>query len=261
MRLVFFLFLGVVAAIGWLYVFFISDAFQVKAIEIAAGKGMDPLRVKREVYEAIDVRTRPFWQPARHSLFLNVEELESVLTERLSAERVTIEKPSINILRLMVEERVKRFILHTPTRYVWLDKMGVVLSELTNQEQKDAEARLSLKRMSNLTDPPIIAYDDRLVPVVIGQVVQVPQATVWLAISLQLQKQGIGYREVEPPQDASTTKLVVKTAQGYDAWFDTSQDTLETQIEAFKAFQQQKPKDVQVKEYVDVRVPNRIYVK
>lgn len=260
-RLVFFLFLSVVAVIGWLYVFFISEAFRVRAIEVVSGKGIDPLQIKREVYEVIDTRPHPFWLPVRHSLFLKVEELELILTERLAAERVTIDKLSTNILRLTVQERVRRFILHTPHQYFWIDKAGVVLGELSNQEKKDVDIRLAAKRPLTPTDPPIIFYDPDVVPLVIDQGIPDPQISSWLAISLQMQKQGVNYREIEPSQDTSSTKLVVKTAQGYEAWFDASLDTLEMQIEAFKAFQEQKPKDLQVKEYVDVRIPNRVYVR
>lgn len=259
-RVAFFIFLAIVAVIGWLYVFFISDAFHINDIEVAGAKGIDATFVKREVYDAIDLRPRPFWEPARHTLFLTAAQLEPILTEKLGVEHLMIEKPRLNVLRLIVQERVRRLILHTPTTYFWLDGRGMVLAELTSTEQHDAEARLARKRISTPTDVPIVRYE-MLEPIVVDQAIQDPQISRWLAISLQLQKQGIGYLEIQPPGTPSSTRLVVITAQGYEAWFDTSQDTLETQIEAFKAFQQQKPKDLQVKEYVDARIPQRIYVK
>jgi hypothetical protein len=259
MRLAFFIFLGIVSVIGWLYLFFISDLFQVKGIEVA-GKGIDPVEVKREVYEVLDGRPRPFWQPARHSFFLQPEQIESLLTERLSAEHVTVDKRGFNILRLMIQARVRRFVLHTSTQDFWMDGRGFILSEPTLQEQKEIFDRLARKRPSAFTDPPIFSYPRLQVSSSTAGVID-PQIGRWLAAAFQLQKQGLSYLEIQPPQDASSTKLVVKTAQGYEAWFDGYTDTLEMQIEAFKAFQQQKPKNLQIKEYVDVRIPNKVYVK
>lgn len=260
-RFAFFVFFAFVAVIGWLYVFFISEAFQVKDIEVIGVKGIDPVHAKREVYEAMDARPRSFWEPARHSLLMDLGHLEPAVTDRLGVERVALTKVSTNILRLSIEERVRRFILHTPTQYLWMDFRGRALAELTAQEQKDVEARLAAKRLTNVQDVPVLSYPTVIQPLQPNEGIPDPEIARWLAIGLQFQKQGISYREIQPPRTPSSTRLVVITAQGYEAWFDTSQDTLETQIEAFKAFQQQKPKDLQVKEYVDARIPQRIYVK
>jgi hypothetical protein len=260
-RFGFFVFFAFVAVIGWLYVFFISDAFQVKNVEVVGTKGIDPVYAKREVYEVMDARPRSFWEPARHSLLMDLDHLEPVITDRLGVERVALTKVSTNILRLSIEERVRRFILRTPTQYLWMDFRGRVLAELNSQEQKDVEARLMAKRLTTAQDVPILTYPELTRALEPNEGIPDPKTSRWLAMGLQLQKQGIGYRELQPPGTPSSTRLVVITAQGYEAWFDTSQDTLETQIEAFKAFQQQKPKDLQIKEYVDARIPQRIYVK
>lgn len=259
-RVVFFLFLGLVAVIGWSYVFFVSDAFMVKDIEVRGVKTLDPMEVKREVYATIDGRARPFWQPARQMWFLRAGELEPILKDQLFAEQVSVDKSSGNVLRLLVKERARRYILRTPSQWLWIDLQGVVLQELTPQESKDADQRLLGKPATVTADAPIISID-RQTPLHVGEGIQVHDIRSWLDIALEVQKQGIAYREIEPPVEASSTRLILKTAEGYDVWFDTSSDTLKTQIEAYRAFQKQKPKDVHVQEYVDVRIPGRVYVK
>lgn len=258
-RVVFFVFLGVVAVIGWSYVFFVSDAFMLRDVEIRGVKSLDPLAVKREVYDVVDHRARPFWQPARHMWFLKAGDVEPVLKERLFAEELSVDNVSGNILRLIIKERARRYILHTPTQWLWIDLQGVVLQELTLKELKDAENRLLGKPALITSDAPIIHLDQSRLQ--IGETIQRQDIRAWLDIALDMQMQGIGYREIEPPADTSSTQLTLKTAEGYAVWFDTSSDTLKKQIEAYKAFAKQKPKDVQVHEYVDVRIPGRVYVK
>lgn len=259
-RRIFFVFLGVVSVIGWSYVFFVSDAFMLKDVEVRGVKTLDPVEVKREVYDVIDSRPHPFWQPARHTWFLRAEELEPLLKERLFAERVTVDNPSKNILRLLVEERSRRSILRTSSQWLWIDMQGVILDALSPKESQDADNRLLGKPATVTADAPIV-YINREKPFHVGESIQIGDMRAWLDVALEMKKQGIAYREIEPPTEASSTQLVLKTAEGYDVWFDTSSDTLKTQIEAYRAFQKQKPKDVQVHEYVDVRIPGRVYVK
>lgn len=258
-RAAFFVFLGVVAVIGWSYIFFVSEAFMIKDIEVRGVKSLDAVDVKREVYDIVDKRPKPFWQPARHIVFIKQEELAPLIAERLFAEHVTIDKQDSHILRLMIQERARKFILHTPHQSLWVDLQGTVLQELTLVEAKHLSERRAGKRLADPNDAPIIFLDgvSVLKP---AEVVPDGRIQTWLDITREVQKQGIRYREIQPESSPSSTRLTLKTLQGYNLWLDTS-ETLERQIEAYKAFEKQKPKDVVIHEYVDVRIPNRIYVK
>lgn len=257
-RVAFFVFLGFVSVIGWLYVFFVSDAFMIREIEVRGVKSLDPLLVSRQIYDLLDQRPRPFWLPSRHSLFIDTLALQQELKDRLFAEQVDIEKRSSNILRLMIKERSKHLIVQTPYDSVWVDATGRVLQSLNPQEIKSVERRLSGQPDLVTIDTPIISLD--LSQTALEQGIPEPEIRSWLNIALQLQKQGIGYREFIPSMEASSTRLTLRSLSGYEIWLDVSDD-LEKQLSAYKTFEKQKLSSLKVREYVDVRIPNRIYVK
>lgn len=259
MRVGFFIFLSMVACVGWLYVILVSEAFQIKDIEVRGVRELDPIEVKREAYRLIDSQERGWPWHARHVWFLNAEALRDELTEKLLVDRVTVEKSQGNVLRLMVEERSRRAIVRTAEKSFWIDGHGAMMESLNALEEKDLEARLSNKRASTVNDPPIIHAPSNTV-LLMPQGTPDPVIRSWLDIALQVQKQGINYQEIVPSVSTSTSRFALRMSQGYEVWLDTS-DTLETQLEAFKAFEKQRPKDVKVQEYVDVRIPSRIYVK
>lgn len=229
-------------------------------IEVRGAKTLDPIDVKREVYDMIDTRARPFWQPARHALLLDPAHLEPLVAERLFAEHVSLERDGLHILRLSIQERSRRFVLRTEHQSLWVDLQGSVLEELTSAEERAMNDRRIGKKISEPSDPPIVSLVGLNSVFKPGEGIQDPRISTWLIITREIQKRGIKYREIVPDQNVSSTRITLKTAQGYNVWLDTS-DTLETQIEAFKTFEKQKPKDVVIQEYVDVRIPNRIYVK
>lgn len=261
-RVIFFVFLGCLASVGWTYLFFVSDAFMLRDIEVRGLVSLDPLDVKREVYRSMDEHPHPFWQPSRHLLFLHTTDLEKNLKENLFAERVTVDKSSNNVLRLLVEERARRFILKTPTQFFWIDIQGTVLHELSTEERKNAETRATAILGPATYDAPIIFLDQQTT-IQSGERIHADEKTIrgWLDVALEAQKQGIQHRQIQPEAGTSSTRILVKTFQGYDIWFDTSTDTLKTQIEAYTAFIKQRPKDLRIEEYVDVRIPGRVYVK
>lgn len=260
-RVAFFLFLGITAAIGWLYIFFMSEAFMVKDVEVRGVKTLDPAAVKREVFNVIDARPHAFWHPARHIWFLQTSELQEELANHFFTDHVTVDKSSYNVLRLSMVERTHAFIISTPSHFYWMDAQGVILDELNPQESHAVQLRLTGQGSVKPTDPPIMSIPN-VDLLQVGQHIQEQDdhLQAWLDIALQVQKQGISYRQIQAPVDASSTKLTVQTMQGYEIWFDTYSDTLQTQIEAYKTFDKQKPKDLYIKSYVDVRVPDRVYV-
>ncbi len=229
-------------------------------IEVRGVTSLDPVEVKREVYAVIDARPRPIWQPARQLWFLPVEDIRSRLQARLMVKSITVDKTSYNVLRLTVEEGTKQFILKTPTQVFWVDTKGVIKQEVSSKDLKNMETNLNGKLTSNVSDTPVFSIDNQTI-LQPGQQISAQTIKTWLNVAAQLQKQGIRYREIKPDAAASSTKISVKTLSGYAVWFDTSSGTLKTQIEAYRAFEKQKSKDLQIHEYVDVRIPGRVYVR
>lgn len=253
-----FVFLGVFACVGWLYVIFVSDAFVVRDIDARGISNLSPIDVSREVFRSLDKRMawRP-WSP-RHAWFIDTANLEHDLADRLFAETVSVDNVHNNVLRLSIRERSKRVILHIGTGFLWADRAGVVTDELTPLELQDVRARLSGKRSSQIQDPEIFVLPATQ-EIATGYIAaSTSTMRTWIGLSDAFKSSGLNFIELEPPS-TSSTRVTIKTAEGYVVFIDT-QIPLKSQIETYNAFLKMKPRP-HVLDYVDVRVPGRIYYK
>jgi len=245
--------------VGWSYVLFFSDLFIINTIIVEGVENLDPIDVHREVLATMDKRGgwRPW--PKRHMFFLNELELENLLKDRLFVSNVTVDKKGHNILRLKVEERVKNFILHSKQQYVWVDHQGVVTQQLSTDEKSHVQALLLGQRSPDNSEPPIIKrnLDDEASSGF--QVFSGNEAKKWISLVEQLRALNVSYREFEPP-GVSSTIMKVLSKEGYELLMDITVP-LDIQIETYNAFLKAKPKDVDQVEYIDVRVPGRVYLK
>ncbi len=259
-RRIFFLFLFVVAVIGWLYLFLAGEALSIHRVEASGLKTLDPVDVSREVFDALDHQPHPFWRPARQAWFVDRERLAKALKSRLFAENVTVDKSYGSVLRLKIEERARGVILHSHQQYFSMNLQGLIVNEVPPSERTIIQARLLGQRLMDPDDAPIIHrnLDDVLVP---GTRIAAPQDVQgWMDITSQIKKQGVMYREMEPPEESSSTRLIITSSDGFPVWVDTH-DGLEAQLNAYKVFFAQKPRGLVVKEYVDLRVPGKVFVK
>ncbi len=257
-RIVFFI-LGVGALIGWLYVIIMSDLFTLSKVDVLGTKLLDPVDVSREVFDLLDQRRG--WRPwsTRNTVFLQKEELQEALKERLFAEHVTVDNIHFNVLRLMVEERAKRVIFHSHKQYFWVDLSGVVTNELSHDERADVQARLLGHRRASLNDPPVI-HRDLDEQIATGYVIQSSEdIRSWVQLSLALMKGELYYREFIPPQTVSSTMVSITAPEGYRVLVDLG-TPLELQLDTYRAFKRAQAK-IKVAEYLDIRIPGRVYVK
>ena len=254
-----FVILGIFAVIGWLYVFFISDFFIVHSVQVEGIKNLDPVDVNREVLAILDSREgwRPW--PKRHLLFINTEELKTKLNDRLFVANVTVDKKLRNVLRLKIEERAKRFVLHSKQQYAWIDLQGVVTDELTLDEKKNIQARLLGQRVADSDEPPVIKRNLNEMVSSGYSVFSNTESKKFISVSEQLMGLGLAYREIEPP-GASSTLMKVLGPQGQEVLMDVM-IPLDLQVRTYLAFIQAKPKGLKNAEYIDVRVPGRVYLK
>lgn len=220
---------------------------------------MDPIDVHREVLAALDERGE--WRPwsKRHMFFVSEEDLERRLNERLFVSSITVDKSKNNILRLKIEERVKNFVLHSRQQYAWVDYQGVVTQELTVEEKRHVQALLLGQRSPDNSEPPVIKRNlDEIVSSGF-QVFTGGEAKKWIELGDQLRSLNVSYREFEPP-GVSSTIMKVLSKEGYELLMDVTVP-LDIQIATYNAFLKAKPKDVDQVEYIDVRVPGRVYLK
>lgn len=250
--------LGISAVIGWLYVLFMSPMFMVSEVETRGLKTLDAMDVTREVFRVLDSREGgPEWLK-RHIWFINESELEKQLKDRLFTAKVVVDKSYTNILRLSVEERSKRLIFHSKQQYLWVDLQGVVTDELSAEEKREAQARLLGQRLSRSDEAPIIKrnFDD---PIGVGfTIADTREVREWLDLADQLARDGMSYREVEPPR-ATSTRFTVLSRDGYDVIMDIT-TPIDLQVNTYNAFKSSGTK-IKTVEYLDVRVPGRVTLK
>ncbi len=254
-----FLILGLVALVGWPYVLFMSDAFTINTVEVRGGKTLDPMDVTREVLRILDARGgwRPW--PARHAWFVNEKAIAEQLKEHLFVSNVIVDKSYNHVLRLLVEERTKKVIYHSHQQYFWVDIQGIATDELTPEERKDTQSRLFGNRAATNDDPPIIKQniDDKINQGFV--LADSRRAKEWIKLAEDLKSYKLLYREIEPPT-ASSTLFKILSQEGYEVLMDITAP-LDLQVKTYQGFIKTKPAGLRALEYVDVRVPGRVYLK
>ena len=251
--------MGIGAAFGWMYLIFFSDAFAINQIEVAGAKTLDPIDVTREVFQILDERPEKRPWPTRHAWFVDEERVEKELISRLFVMKASVDKSYSNILRLSIEERSKRVVVHSHQQYFWVDLQGVATDELTKEERLDVQARLLGTRPIRPDEPPVIKreFDEPINPGFV--VAQTAQAREWIELAENVRAQKLVYRELEPPM-ATSSMFKVLSAEGFNVLMDITAP-LDLQVRTYLEFIQNKPKDITKPEYVDVRVPGRVYLK
>jgi hypothetical protein len=254
-----FLLLGVLAIFGWAYIFLFSDTFVIKKIKAEGINNLDQMDVSREVLDILD--KRPQWRPwpSRHAWFIDRQSLEKELKKRFFAISVTVDKSLFNILRLKIEERSNKAIFHSHQQYGWVDMQGSIISLLNSEERKNAQGRILGSATTTSNAPPLIHrdLDDLIAPGY--RVAGTDELRSWIESIATITDSGLSYREYEPP-NASTTAAVMTSAEGYHVILDAFAP-LDPQLKTYAAFIQSKPRDVGNVEYIDVRVPGRVYIK
>ncbi len=251
--------LALCAVFGWTYLVFISDVFAINQVEVRGVKALDAIDITKEVFDVLDERAEYRPWPARHAWFVNRKSLTEQLKARLFVLDVAVDNSYGNVLRLKIEERSKRVVFHSHQQYFWLDLQGVATAELDQQEKLDVQARLLGNRPIRPDEPPVIKRDlDESVSA--GFVLATTQeAREWIELSEQVRSTGLSYREIEPPT-ASSSLFKVLSASGHNVLMDITAP-IETQVHTYQAFLKNQPKDIGKPEYIDVRVPGRVYFK
>lgn len=259
-RRIVFLLLASFAGIGWIHLIFVSDWLSVREIRAESLKQLEQADVAREVFVLLDERGgwRPW--PARHAWFIDRQGLKQKLQHQLFAEFVSVDKINNNVLRLKIEERSKRFILHSHQQYVWVDLNGIITTELTFDERRDAQSRLLGHRVSRLDDAPVIHVDQDQILHVGENVAFGDDVRWWIQSAKQIMKEGFFYREMIPPERPSSTTATFVAQEGYGVLIDLH-DPLAPQVRSYLAFLQSHRMKTKVAEYVDIRIPGKVYVK
>ena len=259
--------LGLFTLLGWAGLVLSSSLLTIQRVEIeGGGKGISQIETTSAVFQLLDTRSawRP-WSP-RHRWFVDIAALREGLKARWFAEDVQVERPAgKNIVRLIIREHPIALHVHTGDQYLEIDANGVVRRELTRDEQVHAAQRLTGTANIMATSTRVLEFPYLQDPVATGYRLGAPNSILRQAILLgnALEKTGIPFRAIVHQSEASPT-LVVVHQNGIPAYIDTS-ISLQAQVEAWAEYLAARAagtKGVEAaREFIDLRIPGRIYVK
>lgn len=244
------------AVLGWLYIFFFSTTFTVQKIEVEGIKTLERGGVEKAAMEAIDnMRTWPF--RFRNIFFIDEKSLSSELKDTLFTQSVIVDKIYPNILRLKIQERQSSLVLMKGTSFWQIDRSGIITRLIDSDVER---AQLNDRLLHPVKDPssvlPILEISQDVDPVVGNTYVTDFRVSLWLDTFKSLQDKGFGYRHALV-EYATSTKLILNMFEPYEVYIDLM-EPIEPQIDGYYEFKRAK-KDVEIKEYLDARIPGRIY--
>lgn len=257
-----FLVLGVFAAAGWGSLAFFSTLFTVRSVEIQRGRGIDAVSAKAAVFQALD--QRPYWRPwsPRHAWFIEPNSLAERLKVQWYADSVEVQvEPFSHIVRLIVKEQTNSLFIKTPTKFLRVDTQGVIREELGLTERLQILQRMAGRADANVSSTEAIIE----LPLLTDDVApgyrlteSIDDIRTWFDLGRILKQQGVvvRYLRVEPGR-------IVLFGQGETpVYLDPSQNVL-AQIKGLQHYYaaQKKNKDAPPQEFIDARIPGRLYVK
>lgn len=246
------------AVTGWLWFLFRSGFLDIQTIDTGPLQSLDRGEVIAETERALDEGP---WRPwnSHNLLLLNTDQLAVTLKDRLFAESVAVEKSYPNILRLKIGERQRSVVVASNNEYVLVDGSGIVTAMAEGDVLRASQDRVAAKAFADEIHLPVVVMNTAD-PLSAGfQVAKPEEIRRWLDATRYLVLGGLQYRfmKVESPQ-AALGRFVSK--KGYDIYFDLTQP-LEAQLMTYLAYMKTKPDEGKITEYMDVRVPGKVFIK
>ncbi len=241
-----------------IWVVFVSGVFRVERIEVEGIQGLDREAVASTTYQLLD--TGP-WRPwdRRNVFFIQPQKLAEDLQEQLFLDSAIVEKSYPNVLRLILKERQRSIVLASKGQLLVVDVHGVVTGEADPAQTERIRRRLSKNELMTSDQLPVFVFD-LPEPAAPGYQAASAQAVRgWLEASKSLLEARIRHRYIRVP-DLEGSTMAVQTDGNIEMVLERG-ESLKTQVEMYRKFMESKPKEIQVQEYIDVRVPGKVYVK
>jgi cell division septal protein FtsQ len=245
-------------SLSGIWFLFVSRYWSIARIETNDLHTTERGEVEGIVYDILDHGS---WKPwdTRNIFFVDEGAVANALRERLFAEKVVVDKVYPNILRLMITERQRSVVLASKDQLLLVDTNGVVTSEAADGVKSMAQALLSHKAVARPQDLPVVVIQ-LPEPMTTGyQVTKAETVRGWITAYKTLNERGVAFEYLSLESPGMPT-LEVYTNQGYKVIFDVSVP-LEAQIESYKAYLKTQGKKPGAEEYIDVRVPGKVFVK
>lgn len=144
-------------------------------------------------------------------------------------------------------------------QFLVIDMVGVVAGEAGENAAQEARDMLSGKVLANPHLTPLIVCNLPELVTVGYQATDQETVKAWIEAYRAFIASGLKFRYLELSEPkAESLRLAME--DGWEVIFDLSRG-LQAQIETYKKFVQSKPRGFKAEQYVDVRVPGKIYVK
>lgn len=246
------------AALSFVWFVFVSGYWQVTSIEVSGLQSFSREEVASTTYDVLD---RGPWKPwdRRNIFFIEAQPLADALRERLFAEEVHVDKVYPNILRLILTERQRSVVLASKDQFLLVDTNGIVTGEAADAVASDTRALLTNHGVADQKTVPVVLCPLNELATTGYQIAKAEDVRAWIEAYKELIRKGMRFRYLKLDNPASQSARLVMEA-GYDVLIDMS-ISLDAQISTYKKFVQAQTKDFIVHEYIDVRVPGKIFLK
>jgi hypothetical protein len=195
----------------------------------------------------------------RNIFFVDEKSVADHLMNTFFIDSATVDKVYPNILRLKIKERQRSVILVTKNNIYIVDDYGVITDyadqetvAITRQFLSSSVPVDSLKEIFIVT-PTSTNYQ-------IGtQYTESKNVRSWLELAEKLRNAGIWFKAIQKDQvELGILRIILK--ENKEVIIDED-IPLDAQIDTLRQFLQTKPVWDDIHEYVDVRIPGRIYYK
>lgn len=250
--------IGCVIASGVWFVF-VSRYWSVTKLEIEGIRAISREEVSDTTYKIIDEGE---WKPwdKRNIFFVHPDALAQAIRDRLFADQVTVDKIYPNVLRLKVVERQRSIILVSKDQFLHVDSNGIVTEDFASStEAITVRSFLTGSRMSDSSQVPVIVTDLSELATTGYQAAKTTTVHGWLDTSKTLLAKGLRFRYLKLTSPEVSTMSVVMEP-GYELILDIG-GPLEPQITTYEKFMKAQPKGYKPDEYIDVRIPGKIFTK
>lgn len=245
------------ASIVWFV--FVSGYWRITQIEVLGMENPSEREgVIQTVYKTLDEGP---WKPwdKRNIFFVHEQDLAKSVQEQLFAEHVTVEKSFPNILRLMIQERQRSVVLVSQDKQFLVDTKGIISGETDPSTRSFVQALLAHKTFPDISSVPVLVVNLAQEITIGYQASDADHVKRWITAHRELVSGHVRFRYMSiDTLESSLGRL--KAEDGTSILIDLDMP-LKPQIETYTKFIQHKQKNVLIQEYVDVRVPGKIFIK
>lgn len=246
-------FLGVSVLLGWAYVIFASDLFKLHHVEVRGLVTQDPYQAAREVMDAYDALPHAWLAPSRHKLFFDAHALEQTLVTSNTFADAHVESLDKDILRLLVVESQRRIGVVTPQGSFWMNADGQQIGSMSEPEQ----LKLQQQRRGSTKDFLYVDWPNAL-QTSSTMIMDTFTSKAYFELIRILRHEDLPATFIEAQSSSSMARLYLLKQP--TMILDVS-EPLQAQIDAYRRFMSLVNKKQTPKEYVDVRIPGRVYAK